>query len=260
MWNMELDIRFKMKKIAYVFALTSLLIQLTSCKKAENRTCFKSTGKDKTITISLPYFNKLWLNPHLEYVLIQDSTDQLVIQGGENLVNLVEWKIDSDDVLTITNGNKCNFLRKLNKKIRVEIHFTNVYNLHFEGTEPLTNIDTLDMPYFVMLIRDGAGSVNLKLKSIFLQADISHGWGDYTLAGSTKTAHIAARSNGYCDVTALNVTDSMYVSSETSGTIKVRANGIPLAGEIRAFGDIWYYGTPSSISVAELSEGRLIGK
>lgn len=255
-----MDIRFKMKKFAYILALSSILFQVSSCKKAENRTCFKSTGKEKTISISLPYFNKLWLNPHLEYVLIQDSTDRLVITGGENLVNLVEWNIDSDYVLTITNGNKCNFLRKLDKKIRVEIHFTNVYNLHFEGTEPLTNVDTLDMPYFVMLIRDGAGSVNLNLKSIVLQADISHGWGDYTLGGKTQIAHIAARSNGYCDVTALQVTDSMYVSSETSGTIKVRVDGIPLTGEIRALGDIWYYGTPSSISVTELSKGKLIGK
>jgi hypothetical protein len=122
----------------------------------------------------------------------------------------------------------------------------------------MKSLDTLNVPYFVLMIRDGAGSVNLKVNSLIINADISHGWGDYTLSGKTDFARISARSNGFCDVKDLKIKDSVFVSSETVGKIKVAAEGIPLRGEIKSFGDIWYYGTPSFISVKEISTGRLI--
>lgn len=259
MLNMELDTLFKyqvMKNVILIFLLTSLI--LGSCKKAENRSCFKSIGKVAEKTIELPAFDKLFLKEHIEYILIQDSTDKLVIKGGENLVNFIHWSIDDDQVLFIENNNKCNFLRKLNQVITCEIHFTNISNVQFEGTEPMKSLDTLNVPYFVLMIRDGAGSVNLKVNSLIINADISHGWGDYTLSGKTDFARIAARSNGFCDVKDLKIKDSVYVSSETVGKIKVAAEGIPLRGEIKSFGDIWYYGTPSFISVKEISTGRLL--
>ena len=245
-----------MKKIILYFFWIFLL--LGSCKKAENRSCFKSIGKATEKTIELTSFDKLFLKEHIEYILIQDSTDKLVITGGKNLVNFIHWSIDDNQVLYLENDNKCNFLRKLDQIITCEIHFTSLYNIQFEGTEAMKSIDTLISPYFTLLIRDGAGSVNLTLKSIAINADISHGWGDYTLSGKTDFARIAARSNGFCDVQNLKIKDSVFVSSESVGKIKVSANGIPLRGEIKSFGDIWYYGTPTVISVKESSTGKLI--
>ncbi len=233
---------------------------LFSCKKAEDRACFKSTGKNAERIVQLPDFEKLLLREHMEFVLIHDTVNKLVITGGEKVINLIHWNVDEEKTLEIKNGNKCSFLRKLDKKIKVEIHYINMYNIHFEGTDSLTNLDTLDIPYFTLLVRDGSGSVNLKLNSIIIAADISHGWGDYTLAGKTNFARIAARSNGYCDVLGLKIQDSVFVSSETSGTIKLNANAIPLRGELKGNGDIWYWGIPSLISVNELSLGKLVPK
>ena len=66
--------------------------------------------------------------------MIQDSTDKLVIKGGENVVNHVKYEIGDDGTLTISNGNRCNFIRNGHKVIVVEIHYTNVFNIRFEGT------------------------------------------------------------------------------------------------------------------------------
>lgn len=259
MLNMELVIRFK--KTRFVLAAFLLMaVAVTSCKKAEDRTCFKKIGKDAELTIALPEFNKLLLREQIEFVLIQDSTDKLVIKGGENLIKHISWSVNSENLLEIKNANKCNFLRKLDKKVKVEIHFTSLYNLHYEGTEPLTSLDTLNTPYFVMMIRDGAGSVKLNLRAVVIEADISHGWGDYTLSGRTAYARIAARSNGFCDVRNLKISDSVLVSSETAGTIKLNANGIPLRGQLSGYGDVWYYGIPSLIDVREISTGKLVSK
>jgi hypothetical protein len=242
----------------HLWIIAALLVS-ASCKKAENRKCFKSAGNPGTKTIVLPAFDRLFLHEHIEYLLIQDSTDRVVIAGGNHLLNFIDCTV-TDGQLEIKNQNKCAFLRSYKQKIKVEIHFTTLINLRFEGTEPLNNLDTLNTPYFTMLIRDGAGSVNLKLKSEWIYADIAHGWGDYTLAGSTKFAWLAARSNGYCNTYDLAISDSVEVYSDTPGTMKINANGIPVRGKVKCTGDIWYEGAPTMISVQKTSTGKLIQK
>lgn len=232
---------------------------LQACKKPEDRRCFKSTGDPTTLEIPVENFDRLMLHPHVAYELIQDSLNKVVIRGGKNLVKHIECKV-SDNLLEITNTNKCAFLRNAKKELVVEIHCTSVSNIHYEGTEYLKSIGTIRSDYFTLLIRDGAGPVDLTMQSIVIDADISHGWGDYTLHGTTQIARIGARSNGYCNVFDLNVTDSLYVASDTPGTIKVQANGIPLAGFIKSTGSVWYKGIPSSTTVICTGSGELINK
>lgn len=244
-------------RIALVFLL---ILPFSACKKAENRKCFKGVGTETTKVLELPTFNKLLLKEHIQYVLIQDSTNQLIIQGGENLVNFIEWSLDGENRLKIENKNKCSFLRKMSTKLIVEIHYTTIEDIHFEGTESLTNIGELSGNYLSLLIRDGAGSVNLNINTPLTYADISHGWGDYTFTGKTEYAEIRARSNGYCNVLGLEVRDSIFTSSSTAGTIKLKADGIPLRGEILTNGKILYRGTPSLIDVKITGTGELIAE
>jgi hypothetical protein len=250
---MELDMFFKQS----VF-LTLLVFFLFSCKKVEDRRCFKSWGEETERIVNLDSFDKLILYEQIEYVLIQDSTDKLVIIGGENMVQLIHWEIDADGLLLIRNKSKCNLLRNLKKKVLVEIHFTRLINIQYEGTEPMTNKDTIQTDYFVLLVRDGAGPVDLSLNAIIISADISHGWGDYTLRGKTSFARIAARSNGFCNAYDLQVTDSIEVSSETVGSIKVNADNIPMNALIYNDGNIYYQGLPSKIYKTINGSGKII--
>ncbi|HLP55967.1 MAG TPA: DUF2807 domain-containing protein [Fluviicola sp.] len=241
----------------YCLIACIVVLGFTACKKPENRKCFKSTGEDTELEIPLNEFDRLKLHPHLAYVLIQDSTDKVVIKGGKNVVNLVECNV-ADKLLEITNKNKCNFLRNAKRELLVEIHFTNIINIHYEGSEYLKSVGTLKLDYFTLMVRDGAGPVDLTLNSKVIDADISHGWGDYTFHGTVEKARISARSNGFCDVYDLNITDSVYVASETPGHIRVRAEGIPLYGYIKTSGNIYYKGNPSVIHVVETGSGKLI--
>lgn len=239
--------------------ISLLLVAVSACKKPENRRCFKFVGDPVVKEIPLDDFDRLMLHPHVAYELIQDSLNKVVIRGGKNLVNLIECKV-SDKLLEITNTNRCGFLRNAKKEVVVEIHCTSVYNIHYEGSEYLRSVGTIHSDYFTLMIRDGAGPVDLTMNSIIIDADISHGWGDYTLHGTTQTARIGARSNGYCDVFDLHITDSVYVASDTPGNVKVNADGIPLAGFIKGSGNVWYKGTPSSINVIRTGKGEVINK
>lgn len=241
------------------FAIILLAIGLNSCRKAPDRACFKSSGKDAVREIEVGDFGALKLGQHLAYVIVQDSLDKVVIRGGENLVGLVVAEVENDR-LTISNRNRCSFLRDEHKVIVVEIHCTKITNIHYEGSEYLHTQGTIVTDYFTLSVRDGAGPVVMDIKAIVIDADISHGWGDYTLTGEVDYARISARSNGYCDTYGLTVNDSIYVASETPGTVKVKADNIPMRGYMKGSGDIWYIGTPILIDVVRTGTGQVLNK
>lgn len=234
-----------------------LFVCLVACNKAEDRSCVKTAGDESSLTIELDPFDQLFLKEHLEYVLVQDSTEKIVISGGKNLLNFVEATI-TDGLLQISNENKCNFLRSYKKKVKVEIHFKSLSNIHFEGTEPLTNIGTLQLQWFTMLIRDGAGSVKLNFNAESLIAVVSHGWGDFTFNGEVNNAYITVRSNGFCDVYGLKIQDTLVAISKTQGYMKVNADNCYFKAEIDEAGDILYKGIPTYKSLNQYGTGELI--
>jgi len=238
----------------YFLLIVALLI---GCRKPEYRTCAKSAGAEATLEIPLDTFNRIYLHPHIVYELVQDSLNKLSIKGGKNLIQHIRATI-SDGQLKITNENKCNFLRSYKKKVHVQIHFTSLINIHFEGSEPLTNRGKLKFDWLTFLIRDGAGSVNLNFDAQQVYANISHGWGDFTFSGKVQYANLNIRSNGFCDLLGMSVQDSITVISNTQGDVKVKAQGIKLKVQTLSDGDVYYKGLPSLILFDQYASGKLI--
>nr|WP_294861528.1 DUF2807 domain-containing protein [uncultured Fluviicola sp.] len=238
------------------FFILSIVLLVFSCKKPENRTCFKFLGSETIKEIPLAYFDRLDLREHVEFVLIQDSLDKVVLKGGKNLLNLIEVNV-ADGLLTIENKNRCGFLRNAKKVVVAEIHFTKLINVRFIGTEPLRSQGTIHTDYFTFYSRDGAGDVNLDLNAIQVDAEANHGWCNFTLTGITQKARICAKSNSYCDVTGLTVTDSIYVASETVGDIKINADNLIIRGYITETGNILYAGNPIGVDVLMNGTGKV---
>ena len=239
--------------VVYIFILSIV----AACKKPEERTCFKRTGEIDTLELTLGSFDKLFLHEHLEYELIQDSLDKVVLVGGKNLLGEIQLTV-TEKLLDISNHNRCNFLRDYQKKVKAEIHFTNIINIHFEGTETLVNRDTLQFDWLTFLIRDGAGPVKLNFNAQYVNAIVSHGWGDFTFKGKVNHANLNVRSNGYCDTYGMKVLDSLTVISNTQGSVRVNANGAKLKAQTEADGNILYKGAPSSIQFNQIGSGSLI--
>lgn len=231
---------------SWVFLVLGLVV--FSCKKPENRTCFKLLGSETTREIPLASFDQLDLREHVEYILIQDSLDKVVLKGGKNLLNLIEVTVENG-LLKIENKNRCGFLRNAKKVVVAEIHFTRLINIRFVGTEPLRSQGTIHTDYFTFYSRDGAGDVVLDLNALEVNAEANHGWCNFTLTGVAQKAWICAKSNSYCDVSGLTVTDSLYVASESVGDIIVNANNLVLYGYITESGNILYRGNPLGIAV-----------
>jgi hypothetical protein len=243
-----------MRKLSTILVV---FLVLASCKKAEDRPCFKSAGDVTSKEIDVTSFDRMLLKEHVKYVLVQDTVEKVVITGGKNLVNFISVDV-TDGLLTIINENRCNFLRSYQKKVTVEIHFKTLINLEYIGTEDLINKDTLSFGWFTMLIRDGAGPVKLNFNADAIFATVSHGWGDFTFNGVVNHANLNVRSNGFCDTYGLKVLDSLTVISKTQGAVKINANNTVLNAETAADGSIYYKGNPTSISYHQYGEGELI--
>jgi hypothetical protein len=241
--------RFHLIVFLFLFSL--------GCQKAADRQCMKTAGEESERLVVPPTFNKLKINEHIKVVLVQDTIEKIVLRGGENLLNFIDIQLE-EGFLVFTNTNTCNFLRSYKKKVTAEIHFKSLINLHFEGTEQLSNVGKLNLDWFTLLIRDGAGPVNLTLDAQLIDATIAHGWGDFTLKGSVNRGIFDIRSNGYCNTYGLTVTDSLTVVSKTQGQIKVNSNNAKLKAQIETNGDILYKGTPTFIELNRIGSGQLI--
>ncbi len=245
-----------MKQPMY-FVLVMLLF--FSCKKPNQRKCLKKEGDLIVTEINLSSFDHLLLKENIEFVLIQDTVEKIIIEGGENLVGFISATVDNN-VLKIENLNKCNFLRYESSKVKVYIHFKTLIELQFEGTETLVCQDTLNLSWFSLFVRDGGGSVNLSINASHLYSTISNGYGDFNISGNVNNADLYFQTTGYGDTYGLNVQDTLSIISYTPSVCKVNSEGSILKADIRGIGDIWYKGMPDSVNLIRSGTGNLILK
>ena len=242
--------------------LTIILVAfaLIGCKKKEDKSCLKSTGALTSKEIALEEFDKLYMGPHLKYELVQDTVDKVILKGGEYLLNGISLEIDDDKRLVIENENKCAFLRSYDEIVVVEIHFVNLININFEGTQEVLCADTLSITDLSLTIRDGAGHFNLMVEGNSVDVLITHGWGNYTVSGIVNYAKFNVNSNGFGDAYNLQVANELIAVSSTVGVMKIRADGCDLLAEINESGDIWYKGVPNIVEYNQYGSGGLINK
>jgi hypothetical protein len=238
------------------FNLLILIALAFSCRKPEERACFKKSGEMGIKVHEFGAFNQLHLKEHLTYKLIQDSTNKVLVRGGNNLLNFVEVMAE-DGVLTVKNKNRCNYLRSYEIP-EVEIHYTKLINILFEGTERLYNEDTLITEYLTLTLRDGAGHMNLNVKAMDINAINTHGWGSLTLRGETQSLRGNLMGDGSFDFSQLVATNLVKLITSSSMNQEVRAQGIPLSVELNGIGNVYYYGTPSVINKVQYGTGQLI--
>lgn len=242
------------------FILTLILFSLLfSCKKPEERKCWKSAGEESSVTLDLPDFKKMTLGPHIRFTLVQDTVCFAVVRGGKNLLNFITFEMPEDELI-ILNGNKCNFLRSYKKEVNVELHVREIDLIQFEGTKELNCSNTLNQDYMSVVIRDGAGKFNLDINCFNLNFVITHGWGNFNLSGNVNYLKMEANGSGFGNAYSLVIHDSVNVVSNSSADLRIRAEAIPLRAQTNSIGNIYYRGIPSFLEFNRYGEGDLINE
>lgn len=240
-----------------ILLVISFLLFVASCKKPEDRKCWKSAGEESSLVIDLPDFKRLTLGPHIKFTLVQDTTCYAVVGGGKNLLKFIHFDMPEDELI-VTNGNKCNFLRSYKKEVSVEIHVRELDFIQFEGTKELVCANTLNQDYTSVVIRDGAGKFNLDINCYNLNFVITHGWGNFNLSGNVDYLRMEANGSGFGNAYSLAINDSVNVISNSSADLRIRANNIPFRVQTNSLGDVYYRGIPSFIEFNKYGDGDLI--
>ncbi|HTA82754.1 MAG TPA: DUF2807 domain-containing protein [Bacteroidia bacterium] len=242
-----------MKK--YLNILLILLSMVTlSCNKTPVCDCFDATGNPTEETRVVPYFEQVHVEDDVNLVISIGSSEQVIIQGGSNLVHNISANV-SNNVLTLKNNNICNWLRSYRKSIiTVYITMPRVTYLENEGSGNITSSDTIAMDT-LQVQTISSGDINLMVHTNTILGHM-FGPGDVTLNGiSTNLLCTANGGTGFLYASSLK-TSYTFISTTTTGDCYVNASSLLIA-LINLRGNVYYSGTPTIESTIK-GAGQLI--
>lgn len=243
-------------KIRHIVFLHLLLLVISSCKKSEDRGCFKSTGDATSIEIPLDSVHSFNLYKNIRYRIFQDSLRKVVVNGGENVVNFIDVQ-NENGIVSIRNTNSCNFLRKSEDFIEVEIHYPYYKEFYIEPSDSVIFENTIEADSLIIEIREGGGSAKLDVDVNFISINVSYGTADYVLTGQANNAEIKIQNNGFADASGFNA-PYIFIYNNSTGDLKIDLTNSDAFVVIEGTGEVYYSGTPDAIDLNTIGSGQLI--
>jgi len=241
-------------KILLKIALVGLMFY--SCKKAEDRKCWKPVGKIISEERSLEQFDKLNLFDGIDYQLIQDSLNYIKVTSGENLINFIESDVVNGE-LTIRDNNRCNFIRELPARIEIEIHYTSLVQVYNESHGAISGSISMPTGYLQWDNWIGATEINLTLDIDSAEFALHTGAPHFTPSG--KANYIWYYTSGFCFIDGSNlVAQNGQAHNAGVGDIRIRVEQGWMACIIENFGNVYYSGNYGSIDFQDRGEGEFI--
>ena len=239
-----------MRLITYIILLTIIF----GCKKPNERSCWKSNGEVSYINTNITTTNnKITVFDDLNLILINDSLNEIIIEGPKNLIKLI--KIDQKNhQITIKNNNRCDFLRK-DMEINIHYHYKQLDTIILKGYGNVNNNGKINHSIFINA-KDALCSINLKLNNDSNKIIIQNGSTDINLSGNCSYFYFYNEGFGPLKAFELEAKKThIHSNSISNSEINVTEQ---LNAEIRNNGNIYYKGTPAIIQTTISGNGRLI--
>ncbi|GGG41634.1 head GIN domain-containing protein [Hymenobacter glacieicola] len=236
-------------------ALGGGLLLLTACQQENEASCFTSTGSITTERRSLPAFRVLTTYDNVRVTLVQDTATYAEVRAGKNLQEDIRLEV-KDNILTIRNTSRCNWVRRYNTPREVTLHTPRLTDLFLRGQADIRTTGTFraDTLYAHLI---GSGDYHLNLTSRYLGLD-QYELGDIYLSGTTEELHHTIGGNGSmyaAELTTRDVYLQTNFSSNGNGYFTARQL---LAGTHAGNGTVFYRGTPSVTDFRVSGKGKLV--
>ena len=256
--NGEWATDFKTMKNRSIFKiLCCFIIALLNwhCHKTPACDCFEAAGSPSSMTVSVPYFDQIYVNDDINVFLSIGPQEQVEIQGGEHLIKNIGATV-SGGVLTLSNNNICDWLRSYKKSaINVYLTMPNITYITSNGIGTIQSTDTLNVNSFQIQTKS-SGDVTLIVHSVNVNTHL-FGAGDLTLTGITSnfTCNFFSGTGFlYCDKLQSLYT---FLSTSTIGDCYITSKG-EMDVAIFKEGNVYYSGNPTLINYKTYSKGQLI--
>lgn len=241
--------------LLWILAVLTLLGCVSSCNKSTGFDCFKSTGSIKKVERAIPYFHSIQLNDNINIYLVQSDQIKLELEAGKNLMNQIVTEVTEDSILVIGNNNTCNWVRSYDKPINVYLSFKELRNFEYRSVGDVTNSDTLRADSLQIDIYEGAGNIELTLRTIVCEVNLHYGTANVILNGRSNANIFYQLGAGKIDASNL-LAGNVYLRNWSSNDMLIWATNF-LSVEIKGLGNVYYKGTPG-IQSSLIGEGQLI--
>jgi hypothetical protein len=234
----EKNMKKRIKKIVVFLVLAT--VSIVSCKE------IFFNGDENTRVLSLEDFHAVEITGIYNIVLVQDSTNRLVITG-KNDINSID-AIINNDTLFINDHKKMSLNTERNT---IALHFSNIDYMVTYDPVNVTNTGIIKAETFIYLAIGEIVEVRLAVDCNFLYAVVSaNTLGYFHLTGKANDCVFFNRYG--CSMFADSLTsENAEIVNESIGDVHVNASE-----NIKAFiwgpGNIYYYGTP----IIEIAEKR----
>ena len=245
----------KLIKIIALASVFAVVFLMPACKKSSVLDCFNSTGKIEKTERQVSYFHSILLKDNINLHLVPSNQNKLVLEAGSNLMPKIITEVNEDSVLVIKNDNSCNWVRSYDKPINIYLELTELRNIEYRSIGNITNSDTLRMDSLNIDIWEGAGKIQLVLKTHQCKASLHYGTADIVLSGESDLSFYFQLGAGKIDARDLE-SPYVYLRNWSSNNMYVRSHTY-MSAEIKGLGNVYYYGNPDIESYLP-GEGKLI--
>lgn len=233
-----------MKRFLIYIILVSILI--ISCQK------ILFNDDESTREIRLDDFHAVRIRGIYKFVLIQDSTDRLVI-AGKNDINSIDALIRNDTL--IINDHK-NISFNPNKNA-LTLHFSNLKYIDSSDPIELSNTDTIRADQFSLVAGGEIEEVRLVFKcNNFFAVNNSNTLGYFHFSGKAQSCWIWNRYGSVMYADSLHCKDAV-IYNESVGDVNINASD-NIDAFLRGPGNICYYGTPVITIGEKKGTGKII--
>ncbi len=235
--------------------ILAFYFSITACKKANRFDCIKRTGEIQRESRTLGNIDIIDVQSNIDVLLIQDSVCFAEIEAGKNLISNIETSVVGNKLI-VKNNNRCNYTRSYKYAIKIYIHFKKLNELIYEGTGPITSLNTIKNDKFTFNSWDGTDTVKLQLDVPLVYANIHTGVADLILTGQAEQLFAYAKGSGTFRMQAFKCTN-VYTNNETSSDHYFWVEN-KLEALVQNVGNTYYKGNPAEITQINNHQGKLI--
>ncbi len=245
----------RVKNSFFIIQISVISVLIWGCNKENAWDCVQTTGDIIAQTREISNFNKIQLEDNINLIISQDSTINLSVVGGENLLPDVVTEVKGD-TLIIKNDNKCNFVRSFDTPINVCVSVKSLRNMYLYGYGSISTIDTLVEDSFRIDGWNASSKINLMLHVKDANFHLTTGPMELNVSGIANSCYIYSSGFAIADIRNLH-SKNTGVNNSGIGDFYVFASNY-LNAEIKSYGNVYFTGSPTQIVSFTNSSGKLI--
>lgn len=246
-----------MKKWIYILISTFIF----GCNSENASDCFQTSGPIIQQEIALDVFDKILVNRDVTLIIKVGSSQNVIIETGENLMNDVE-AIVADGKLILSDNNSCNYVRDYGiTKIYVtspnitEIRSSTQYDISSDGVLTYPDLSILSEDYnepdtFTV------GNFNLQIDNLSLHV-VFNNLSNCFISGKTDNLNITFAAGLSRFEGRELIAQKVYIWNRSSNDMIINPQQ-EITGKISGTGNVICVNHPPIVDVEMQYKGRLI--